>query len=605
MGGVYVANDRGWAETISSEAVGTHGGEPALVTIQYVKGSADLDEDEIVSTISDAVQKVLIDLSHQVPDDYEADMSYPGRGWAADQMIANPQDAADMIATKTVELLSNFSAPRNAAKDIIKQMALRLLMQTKDINDPGERVRAMSFNAYDTFRDEMEELLAKLMIQVSPDTPNNSADTRRINRDIKFKGKTRIIQIESPVGKIVYKDPNYLVDNVTPNSVYSNSKQRLGEEAMETKQFNITPELKKLDKMFTKAGYDLRVVGGAVRDLALGNEPKDIDLATNATPTEMQKMFDSASVKHIPSGIEHGTITAIINSEEFEITTLRTDVETDGRHAEVEFVRSWEEDALRRDLTYNAMSMDFAGTLYDYHGGMDDLQNKVSRFVGDPAARIQEDYLRILRYFRFQGRLANPKFETDTLQAVKDNAAGLKQVSVERVWMEMGKILSGDNVAKILAAMSKTNILKTIELPTQNINSVKDNQDALVNLARLGDATVGKKWKMSKVDSSTLAFLVANKDTKVSKQSLTSMMADGVDRNQLSKLAMMQGKDNLQSHIQNFVVPQFPVTGNDLMKLGHTRGPGIGKTLQSMRDQWKKGNFDLSKDDLLKSVSKE
>lgn len=207
MGGVYVASDRGWAETISSEAVGTHGGEPALVTIQYVKGSADLDEDEIVSTISDAVQKVLIDLSHQVPDDYEADMSYPGRGWAADQMIANPQDAADMIATKTVELLSNFSAPRNAAKDIIKQMALRLLMQTKDINDPGERVRAMSFNAYDTFRDEMEELLAKLMIQVSPDTPNNSADTRRINRDIKFKGKTRIIQIESPIGKIVYKDP--------------------------------------------------------------------------------------------------------------------------------------------------------------------------------------------------------------------------------------------------------------------------------------------------------------------------------------------------------------------------------------------------------------
>ena len=138
----------------------------------------------------------------------------------------------------------------------------------------------------------------------------------------------------------------------------------------------------------------------------MGKSPKDIDLATDATPDEMQKMFDSAGVRHIPTGIEHGTITAVINGEEFEVTTLRADVETDGRRAEVEFVRSWEEDAKRRDLTYNAMSMDFEGNLYDYHGGMDDLQDKVTRFVGDPEERIKEDYLRTLRYFRFQGRLA-------------------------------------------------------------------------------------------------------------------------------------------------------------------------------------------------------
>lgn len=164
----------------------------------------------------------------------------------------------------------------------------------------------------------------------------------------------------------------------------------------------ISPDVKTLGELFSRNGFEIRVVGGAVRDVALGKSPKDIDLATDATPQEMQKMFDRAMIKHIPTGIEHGTLTAVLNNEPYEITTLRADTETDGRHAEVKFVKSWEEDAKRRDLTYNAMSMDIEGNLYDYFGGMDDLQDKVSKFVGDAEQRIKEDYLRILRYFRFK-----------------------------------------------------------------------------------------------------------------------------------------------------------------------------------------------------------
>ena len=232
----------------------------------------------------------------------------------------------------------------------------------------------------------------------------------------------------------------------------------------------------------------------------------------------MQRMFDSAGVKHIPTGIEHGTVTAVLNGEPYEITTLRADVETDGRRAEVEFVRSWEEDAKRRDLTYNAMSMDFDGNLYDYHGGMDDLQDKVTKFVGDPEERIKEDYLRTLRYFRFQGRLDTPSFDRATMQAITNNTDGLKQLSVERVWMEMGKILGGGNIKQILNAMQKAGVLDAIGLNYTPNNDIMDGGDPIINLARItDDETIGLRWKMSNEEKSKLGFLIQNKGKTHSK----------------------------------------------------------------------------------------
>ena len=370
------------------------------------------------------------------------------------------------------------------------------------------------------------------------------------------------------------------------------------------KKIEITAELKKLNDIFNKNRREIRIVGGAVRDLALNKSPKDIDLATDATPDEMQRMFDSAGVRHIPTGIEHGTITAVINGQEFEITTLRADVETDGRRAEVEFVRSWEEDAKRRDLTYNAMSMDFEGNLYDYHGGMDDLQNKVTRFVGDPAERIKEDYLRTLRYFRFQGRLDKPTFDKETMSAIANNTDGLKQLSVERVWMEMGKILGGSNIQQILNAMQETGVLGAIGLNAKPSQNLMDGGDPIINLARItDDESIGLRWKMSNEEKGKLGFLISQKGQTHDKKWYTDMMADGFDRTQLDALARYNNQDDMIAYVKSFKAPDFPVDGNDLMKLGHERGPKIGQTLNALRAQWKAGNFSANKDELLKSLS--
>lgn len=213
MGGVYVADDPDFAKLIADEAVGTHGGEPALVTIQYVKGSGDLDEDTIVADISDAAQQVMKQIAQKRPDretgiprdfdpnrqpktDRYSGMNYPDEGWAVDQMIENPKVASKQIAQKTVEILSRTSKPSRAALPLIEKMALLLLKNAGQHNDAYDRWRAVSFDAYDIVRETMEELLAKLMRQVSPDIQSRSEETRRIDRDIKFRGKTRILKIE-------------------------------------------------------------------------------------------------------------------------------------------------------------------------------------------------------------------------------------------------------------------------------------------------------------------------------------------------------------------------------------------------------------------------
>jgi len=373
----------------------------------------------------------------------------------------------------------------------------------------------------------------------------------------------------------------------------------LHEEALDVKSV-ITSSIKKLDKVFKSNNYELRIVGGAVRDLALDKTPKDIDLATDATPDEMMEILDKSGIRHIPSGLEHGTITAILDNEPFEITTLRADKETDGRHAEVEFVKSWEEDAKRRDLTYNAMSMDMEGNVFDYFGGMDDLQDKVSKFVGDPEERITEDYLRILRYFRFQGRLSTPTWDKDTLKAISSNSEGLKKISAERVWQEMGKVLSGNNVANILDYMAKTGVSKVIGLSTNDLNKVKDNGNSIVALAQTGNTIdIAKRWKLSKVQATMLDFLVKNKSNTLDQKKVEDMIADGVDKELISALATLQGKEvNIDAE-----VPNFPITGADLIAKGMKPGPEIGAKLGQLKQKWKDSNFKSTKDELLKENS--
>ena len=240
----------------------------------------------------------------------------------------------------------------------------------------------------------------------------------------------------------------------------------------------LTPQLIDLERLFAKKGFSLRFVGGVVRDLMLGQNPKDVDLATDCTPEEMIKLFDAAGVRYFLTGLQHGTITVHIDETkmDYEITTLRVDEETDGRHAIVNFTQDWKLDAQRRDLTINAMSLDFQGKLYDYFEGQLHLEERKIVFVGDPVDRIKEDYLRILRYFRFYGKIAENVgcHDIKTLQSIRSLSYGLKKIAVERIWMEVQRILSGNHAPHLLQMMYDTGVASHIgewvarqqELPT-------------------------------------------------------------------------------------------------------------------------------------------
>ncbi len=374
----------------------------------------------------------------------------------------------------------------------------------------------------------------------------------------------------------------------------------------------LTPGLLSLGKLYTKNGKDLRIVGGAVRDLVLGKDPKDIDLASDATPQESLEMLKTAGVRVIETGIQHGTITAVIDGEDFEITTLRIDTEHTGRHATVEFTKDWKVDAERRDLTFNAMSLELDGTLYDYFGGLEDLKAEKAKFVGDAGSRMTEDYLRILRYFRFQGRTATPNFDKDTLEAIKKNAPGLKQISGERVWMEMRKILEGDHTVELLKKMVETGVDKAIGLPMGNFKELArakehiDSGPALLSALLKDEADVNNltaKWKLSAAERDLVRFIVVNRDQPFNLDSATRMWTDLKIKDVFVRmLAYYLGEHAIADELKSKKKPVFPVTGKDLIGAGVKPGPDMGKILKKLERKWKDDGYKMSKEELLKDM---
>lgn len=208
--------------------------------------------------------------------------------------------------------------------------------------------------------------------------------------------------------------------------------------------------------------HEIRVVGGCVRDVLSNRTPKDWDMCTTATPEETFKILDDAGLRPYDMSNGHGTICFAYENDVIEITTLRVDEKTDGRHAQVRFVNDFKLDAARRDFTINAMSMDRNYKVYDYFRGQDDLLNQRIRFVGDADARIKEDYLRILRYYRFVGRFSSyDKIDRETAAAIFRNHNGLKQISGERIWMEMQQIF-GFNDANLLFTMKCNGVIDVL-----------------------------------------------------------------------------------------------------------------------------------------------
>ena len=217
--------------------------------------------------------------------------------------------------------------------------------------------------------------------------------------------------------------------------------------------------LPRLLAVLDRDGEEARVVGGAVRNALLGLEVAEIDVATTAVPDEVVRRVTAAGFKPVPTGIEHGTVTVVINKHPFEVTTLRQDVETYGRHAKVAFGRDWRTDAERRDFTINALSATRDGAVYDYVGGLDDLGARRVRFIGDPHKRIGEDYLRILRFFRFHAAYGHGHPDAAGLAACIAGRGGLDQLSRERVRMELMKLLVAPHAAPTLTAMTDAGLL--------------------------------------------------------------------------------------------------------------------------------------------------
>jgi poly(A) polymerase len=220
--------------------------------------------------------------------------------------------------------------------------------------------------------------------------------------------------------------------------------------------------LRDLLAVLDRDGEEARVVGGAVRNALIGEPHGDVDIATTAPPAEVVRRVEAAGFKAVPTGIEHGTVTVVAAGRPFEVTTLREDVETFGRRAKVAFGRDWRRDAARRDFTINALSASRDGTIHDYVGGLADIAARRVRFIGDAAARIAEDYLRILRFFRFHAAYGEGAPDPEGVAACVGGRAGLDRLSRERVRMEMLKLLVARHVVPALAVMTETGLLEQV-----------------------------------------------------------------------------------------------------------------------------------------------
>jgi tRNA nucleotidyltransferase (CCA-adding enzyme) len=379
----------------------------------------------------------------------------------------------------------------------------------------------------------------------------------------------------------------------------------------------LTPEVKTLLGILKNAGYEGRVVGGAVRDVLAGVAPKDMDIATTALPEVTMDLFQKAGYHVLPTGLAHGTITVMSHGVPYEITTLRIDAQTDGRHAVVQFTNNWYMDASRRDFTINAMSVDADGNLFDYFNGEADLKDKRVAFVGVPEKRIQEDYLRILRYFRFLVRLGG-QMDTDAAVAMKNNIQGLKDISGERLWMEFQKILvaPAQVLPRILQAMQDVDIFFTLGIDPlvqeTNIKTIRERTSNPVTLATtllyknhtnvFDNLTTQFKW--SGKEAELHRFLVENKRKlyidMINKLKLLELI---VRENKLDRVkelisyefALSSDPDRFEqvTEMDGYVrfyeengIPQFPIKGDDLLAMGMVPGKAFGDYLATLKRAW-------------------
>ena len=365
-------------------------------------------------------------------------------------------------------------------------------------------------------------------------------------------------------------------------------------------------------------GREARFVGGCVRDGLLGRRVGDyIDLATPENPEQVIRLLGRAGLPAIPTGLAHGTVTTIADGRHFEITTLRRDVACDGRHAEVEFTDDFEADAARRDFTINAMSCDRTGRLYDYFGGRADLAAGRVRFVGDAAARIAEDYLRSLRFFRFFAHYGRQPADAVALAACAAAAPELRRLSGERIQTEMRKLLRAEDPLPSLRLMLETGVLRhvtpgpvALERLARLIEAAPES-DAMVRLAALlrpppadpaAAGQVAERWRLSNCDAERLLA--------ITHEPLPELLASPAERardlhrlgaeryGDLVRIAAAEGDGDTRAALKGTLAAadsweprRLPVDGDDILALGVPSGPRIGAILRTLEAWWVERDF--------------
>jgi poly(A) polymerase len=379
------------------------------------------------------------------------------------------------------------------------------------------------------------------------------------------------------------------------------------------------PEIARLLALLDGDGEEARVVGGAVRNALMGLPVDEIDVATTAVPQEVERRVEAAGFKAKPTGIEHGTVTAIIDGRPFEVTTLRQDVETFGRKAKVVFGRDWKADAQRRDFTINAMSVSADGEIHDYVGGLADIAAHRVRFIGDPSARIAEDYLRILRFFRFHACYGMGAPDAAGLHACIAARSGLDTLSRERVRMEVLKLLLAPHATPTLAVMAEAGILGTVlggvPLLASFENTAKAEAaigvapDATRRLGALGVAVMedaerlSQRLRLSNAEFERLMALeywwrerpAAGEHAarvllyQLGPVSFTDRVLVAWSRSEAG--AADQAWRELATLPQRWTAPRFPVKAADFLNRGVPKGPDMGAALRTAEQAWIDAGF--------------
>lgn len=381
----------------------------------------------------------------------------------------------------------------------------------------------------------------------------------------------------------------------------------------------------------TRGGFEARVVGGAVRNALLGLPVKDVDLATTAVPQEVIRLAAAGGLGAVPTGVSHGTVTVIAHHQPIEVTTLRRDIETFGRQARVTFTTDWSEDAARRDFTLNALYCDQDGTVHDPIGGYPDLVARRVRFIGDARDRIREDYLRILRFFRFTAAYAEGPPDPAGLAASVALAEGLAQLSAERIRAELLRLLAAPRAVEIVEVMAEAGLIEALIGVRGDVTllgrladieaALGRDADPLLRLAALSGGNrhltaLGARLRLSNAESERLARLALpdpafdpDTDEREARGFLYRFGVETFRDGVLMAWARGGAAPDCSRWRGRFVlpnrwkVPTLPVRGADLLERGLAQGPAIGRVVRAFEEWWIAEDFPTDDERLARALS--